>query len=497
MTRTIRFVASVFLFAALGGEAATVSGTVRASAAAGATGTPIEGAKVVLIKVALGGGGGGGAQTRLDSMNTDAQGAFSFDKVDTGTALLNASKEGYANGTGFTTVAADTGAYTVNITLRPPADSTPGKLKGTVHAGTAAGAGVAGATVIVSRSGGGGGGGGFVPDTLTADAQGHFELDSLPPATYTVRGSATGYQNGTATATVRARDSADVNVVLLPENASGSISGKVVKAADGSAVAGAQIVLTRGGGGGGGTTFTPDTVKSGSDGAYKLDSVPVGQGYTATVKADGYQTAVSTGISVAFEQNREVGFYLVPAVADDTTHGSVAGLVTDSSHKALAGVRVILSRTAGGGGGTATADTMETDAQGRFLFASVTAQTGYRLSISLSGYQSASSNNVNVVAGQTVVSNVLLQKSTAIRVAGAASRMRLVSGSAGGLRLELAAASTPARVRVYDAAGTIRFAGSLAAGATSLDLPASGGRAGYVLVERGGEIRRLQATPLR
>lgn len=494
MTRIIRFAAPLFLFAALGGQAATITGTVRATAAAGATGAPIEGAKVVLIKAALGGGAGGGAQTRIDSMNTDAQGAFAFEKVDTGTALVTASKEGYANGTGFAAVAADTGHYTVNITLRPPADTTPGMLTGTVRAGSAQGTPVAGATVIVSR--GGGGGGTATADTLKADAQGHFEIASLAPATYSVRASATGYQNGSANATVRARDTTAVNVVLLPENAAGSISGKVVKAAGGAAVAGAHVILSRTGGGGGGAgAFTPDTLESGADGSYKFDSVPVQQGYVVTVKTETYQSAVIAGISVAFEQNREADFFLVPVVMDDTTHGSVAGQVTDSAHKALPGVRVILSRTAGGGGGggTATADTLETDAQGRFLFPSVTAQTGYRLSLSLTGYQNASAFNLNVVAGQTATSNLVMQKASSIRAVRAGERMRLLAGRDGRLTLEMPAGPAAARVRVYDLAGAVRFAGSMAAGATRLEIPWANGRAGYVVVERGGERIRLPA----
>jgi hypothetical protein len=496
MTRIIRFAAPLFLFAALGGQAATLSGNVRATAAAGATGTPIEGAKVVLIKVALGGGGaGGGAQTRIDSVNTDAQGAYSFDKVDTGTALINASKEGYANGTGFTAVAADTGHYTVNITLRPPADTTPGMLTGTVRAGSAQGTPIAGATVIVARNGGGGGA--AVADTLEADAQGHFGIASLAPATYSVRASATGYLNGTANATVRARDTTEVNVVLLPENASGSISGKVAKAAGGSAVSGAHVILSRTGGGGGAGTFTPDTAETGADGAYKFDSVPVQQGYVLTVKTDSYQTAVTTGISVAFEQNREADFFLVPVVMDDTSHGSVAGQVTDSAHKALEGVRVILSRTAGAGGGAATADTIETDADGRFLFASVTAQTGYRLSLSLTGYQGASAFNLNVTVGQTVVSNLVMQKASGIRAVGAGERMRLLAGRDGRLTLEMPAGPSPARVRVYDLAGAVRFQGSIAAGATRLEIPWVKGRAGYVMIERGGDLLRMPAAPSR
>ena len=123
MGRSIRFAAAAFLWTALGSQPATVTGTVRTAAAtAGGTGTPIASAKVVLIKGSL---GGGGVQTRMDSIETNAQGEFNFAKVDTGVTLLTATKDGYQAGTGFALVAADTGTYNVNITLRPPADTTP------------------------------------------------------------------------------------------------------------------------------------------------------------------------------------------------------------------------------------------------------------------------------------------------------------------------------------------------------------------------------------
>lgn len=496
MIRSIGFATAAFLWAALGGQAATITGTVRATAAAGETGTPIEGAKVVLIKVALGGGGAGGtgAQTRLDSAETNAQGEFNFAKVDTGFALVSASKEGYQNGSGFATVAQDTGTYNVNITLRPPADTTPGALRGTVRAGNAQGAPLAGATVVVSRTGGGGT---ALRDTLTTDAQGHFAVGSLPPATYSVRASDSGYQAGAVTATVRAKDTTTgVDIALIPNNAVGSVSGKVVKASDGSAVGGAAIIMTIRAGGTGGTARA-DTVKAGSDGTYKIDSVPVGQAFTLTAKADGFQSMASTGLALTFEEKRTVDFALIAAVADDTTHGSVAGMVTDTAHKALAGARVILARSTAGAGDSQAADTVMTNSSGRFEFPSVTARTGYRLTISLTGYRNGTAN-VTVTVGQTSTANVTLLPSTAIRaVSPESGRMRLIAGYQGRLILEMPASALAARVRAFDARGASLFAGSLAAGRTKMDIPWATGRTGFVVVERGGEIHRLAVAAAR
>ncbi|MBW8890168.1 MAG: carboxypeptidase regulatory-like domain-containing protein [Fibrobacteres bacterium] len=489
MSRSIRFAAAAFLWAALGIQAATVTGTVRATAAtAGATGDPIAGAQVVLIKGAL---GAGGVQTRVDSMETNAQGEFTFTKADTGITLLSATKTGYQAGTGFANVLADTGTYTVNITLRPPADTTPGKLQGTVRAGTAQGAPLAGATVVVSRTGGGAG----VRDTLTTDAQGHFVIASLAPATYSVRASDTGYQAGTVTATVRAKDSAVADIALLPNNASGSVSGKITKASDGSAVSGAEIVMSIRAVAGG--TPRSDTLKSGSDGTYKIDSVPAGQSFTLTVKADGFQSIASAGLTVAYQASRVVDFALLPEVAGDTTHGSVAGIVSDTAHKAVAGAQVILARTGAAAGDSLPPDTVKTDANGRFEFPSVTAKISYRVTVSMTGFRNGTAN-VTVTVGQTSMANITLLPPVAIRaVSSRSAGMRLYAGSAGRLILEMPASPFPAKVRAYDVRGAALFAGSLSAGETRMDIRWGNGSLGYVVVERGGEFHRLAISPAR
>jgi hypothetical protein len=489
MKRSIGLVTVACLWAALGIQAATVTGTVRATAAtAGATGDPIAGAQVVLIKGAL---GAGGVQTRVDSVETDAQGQYTFAKVDTGITLLSATKTGYQAGTGFSNVASDTGTYTVNITLRPPADTTPGKLQGTVRAGTAQGSPLAGATVVVSRTGGGT----AVRDTLTTDAQGHFVIASLAPATYSVRASDTGYQAGTVTATVRAHDSAVADIALLPNNASGSVSGKVTKASDGSAVSGAEIVMSIRAVAGG--TARSDTLKSGTDGTYKIDSVPAGQSFTLTVKADGFQSIASAGLTVAYQQARVVDFALIPAVANDTTHGSVAGIVTDSAHKAVSGAQVVLARTGAAAGDSLPPDTVKTDANGRFEFPSVTARISYRVTVSMTGFRNGTAN-VTVTVGQTSMANITLLPPVSIRnVSLLSGGMRLYAGSPGRLTLEMPASPFPGKVRAFDVRGASLFAGSLSAGETRMDIRWVNGRTGYVVVERGGEFHRMAISATR
>lgn len=491
--RVLRMAAGTLLCAAMAAGAATVTGTVRTGGQGGqgGGGTPVEGAKVVLI--GLGGQGGGGLQTRLDSTTTDAQGKYTFANATTGFRQLQASKTGLSNGNGATNVATDTGTYTVNINMLAAPRTGPGKVMGTVRRGSATGAPIAGATVVLTR--GFGGTGGAQPDTLKTDAQGKYSFDSVAAATYTVRVTMTGYQPGNDNVSVPAGDTAISDFELMPLNAVGSVGGKVTKASDGSAVANAQVILSRGGGGQGGG-MRPDTVQSDAQGVYSFDSVGVQTNYVVTVKATGFQTAINQNVDVGLDIKTAADFALVAAGAD-TTHGSISGTVTDAAHKALANARVILARTGGAGGGqqATPVDTVQTDAQGKFTFPSVTEGNNYRLTVSLTGYQTATDANVDVVAGQSAVANFALASSSGIgMLAGSQPGMRLRALGAGRILLELPASSASGRVILYDAAGQRAFEGLLPAGATSMEIPSRGGM-GYVVVERDGRMDRRALNP--
>lgn len=482
-----RFAAAGLLCAAMGAGAATVTGTVRT---AGQGGTPVEGAKVVLI--GLGGQGGGGVQTRLDSTTTNAQGQYTFANATTGFRQLLASKTGFQNGTGIANVANDTGRYTVNITLQAAPRTGPGKVMGTVRRGSDTGPAVAGATVVLTRSFGGGGGAG--PDTAKTDAQGKYAFDSVAAANYSLRVTATGYGAETGNVTVPAGDTATADFALMPLNAAGSIGGKVTKASDGSAVAGAQVILTRAGFGGGGGAFRPDTVQTNAQGAYSFDSVGVQTNYVVTVKASGFQTAVNQNVDVALDAKAISDFALI-AAGTDTANGSISGTVTDAAGKALQGARVILARGGGGGQQGQPVDTVQTDAQGKFSFPSVPEQNNYRLTVSLTGYQTATDANVDVVGGQSAVANFALAGSSGIRaIAAGPERMRVRALAPGRLLLEVPASAASGRVILYDASGQRAFEGLLPAGASSLEIPSRGGM-GYVVVEREGRMDRRAFVP--
>lgn len=485
--------------------AATLNGTVRTGGGAGTAGTPVEGAKIVLLS---GGGGGGGGQQRLDSAMTDAQGRYTFGNATVGFRQVLATKAGLQNGTASINILAATGTYTANITMAAPPDTTPGTVTGTVRRGSATGAPIANAQVILSRGFGGGGPGGggaaFTPDTVATDAQGKYRFTGIPPQNnYSVRVTATGYLpsvNSDVDVAGGAVVTADFN--LRPANASGSVTGKVTKASDGAAVGSAQVILSRafGGGGGGGAGFTPDTVLTNAQGQYSFDSVGALNNYVVTVKAAGFQTAVNANVDVVLDIATVANFSLL-ASGTDTARGTITGVVMSPGGQALANARVILSRPIGGGGGGAGTplDTVQTDAQGKYTFQAVAALSNYRVTASLTGYQTGFDANVDVVAGQTAVANLTLAAVTAIpayRPASAGRSGLRLSVSPGGAVLELMESPWAGRLTAYDALGGLVFTSPVPAGVTRMSLP---GKAGvrFLVLERGGMVERLAAVSSR
>ena len=428
MNKTIRLLTSLMILPA-SLLAATIGGTVTTGATGGAAGTPVAEAKVVLI--ATGGGGGGGGGTRLDSTVTDTTGKYTFTLDTTGFRQIQVTATGFNTGTGTVNAASDTGNYTVNVNL---ISSAPGKLEGKVSSDSVAGTPIVGAQVIVRRNTGGT----FTPESTLTDNEGKYVFDSIPGNTgYTVAVSAAGFTSITRNnVSIAGGQTSTQNFLMVPPPAPGAVSGKVVKASDSSALAGARVILSRSGGGGGGG-FAPDTMLTDAQGAFAVDSIPANTGYTLTVSLAGYVTASRNNITVTSGQTTTQTIALAPPPPP----GSIAGKVVKASDSsALAGARVILSRF--GGGGSFTPDTVLTDAQGGFALDSVPANTGYTLTVSLAGYETMARNAVTVVTGQAATQNFALAppigpgsiagKITKASDAGAVSGARVILSRSGG-----------------------------------------------------------------
>lgn len=231
----------------------------------------------------------------------------------------------------------------LGINGNPPAPL-PGKITGVlVNADT--GAPIAGAAVELVDANGG-----VVAGGVT-DANGGYVFENLPAGGYTLRYTADGYNGGSRDCAVGAGATVDVPASLT--RPPGRITGRVLRAADGAPVAGAEIALLDGANAAAGTATT------GADGGFAFENLPAG-GYTVQCAAGGYQPA-SQSCAVANGAATEVLFELalVPPPLN-TLAGRVVGALDGAP---IAGVSVTLLDGTGTAAGTAT-----TDENGQYTF---------------------------------------------------------------------------------------------------------------------------------
>ena len=132
------------------------------------------------------------------------------------------------------------------------------------------------------------------------NAKGAFSFPSVSAGTYLLTASATGYASGSATITVTAGHTANINLHLVSTTPGGAVQGMVKSSASGKAVAGATVAL----GPGILATITDST------GYYAFPSVAPGA-YTLTVTAATYQSS-SQSITVVSGHTVKVNVSLTP-----------------------------------------------------------------------------------------------------------------------------------------------------------------------------------------
>ena len=99
-----------------------------------------------------------------------------------------------------------------------------------------------------------------------------------------------------------------------------------------------------------------------------------------------------------------IGIFLAPGVsAAQIGQGRVGGIVTDAQGAVLPGVTVSVTSTALIG-----VQTTVTEANGRFIFPSLPSGT-YTVTFELAGFQKSTRENINVITGQTLTTDVQLQ----------------------------------------------------------------------------------------
>jgi hypothetical protein len=117
--------------------------------------------------------------------------------------------------------------------------------------------------------------------TTTTDASGEYAIADVPPGTYEVTASKSGYESSFLTVTVLEGNSAVADLSLTRIIVPGAITGAVTDAEDGSPIAG---------------TFVTDgtrTTTTDASGQYTLANMPPGS-YEVTASKSGYESSTST-----------------------------------------------------------------------------------------------------------------------------------------------------------------------------------------------------------
>jgi hypothetical protein len=266
---------------------------------------------------------------RIDSMQTAANGSFSFPGLSVGTYSLVVSKADYRT---YTTpvnqainLTTNPDTATVAVVLAPVAK---GHLHVFVHDnGNAV---IAGASVSAAQRLAGGGLGQTYSGT--AAANGWVTFSAVVAGNYDVTASKTGYNTATSAGNMVPGNGNDtVRITLNTATGASKVVKGTIKAADGANLQGAVITLTARTGGGGVLTLV-DT--SAADGSYMILGIPAGyMTVSLDVAKSGYVTKDTTGVSIAKDTTTVV------------VSLSAVAILPTSANIAKAELRVTMSRS--------------------------------------------------------------------------------------------------------------------------------------------------------
>jgi hypothetical protein len=357
---------SLVMICAVGSQALTLRGAVTNAS----TDAPVVGAIVTLTmgaNVYTDTSIGGGAYELITRNNTTTSG------------LLLVTATGYNLNNQFVTGL--NVVDTVNVALTPTGNTTTGtkKIVGTVTvaSGTNAGNAIDSVLMILSTATG------RPLDTVHSGSNGKYVFDSLSAGTYDITATKLGYTQGAAAVRLTtAMDSIVSNIALIPV-ATGTLTGKVVKAADTATGIAAKVVLTRTVNIGGVVTTTRiDSITAAASGVYTLDNIPVNTGYRLLVTATGYADAQSPNtFTLVTNQTRTENFRLLAVIPPS---GIVNGTVTNSVDDNAVGQATVILRRLNNVNYTPI-DTTTTLANGSFAFTGLAIGT-YSIVVSKTDY---------------------------------------------------------------------------------------------------------------
>ena len=348
------------------------------------TGSALPGVQVILVRRTA--GGGGGTRTVVDTVSTSANGIYSFLRVAAGNYEITGALTGFTSRMVRDTITA-TETDSVNFAL---ATAQFGKISGTVRGDSLNGVLLSSVKVVLALRINGGM---QTPvDSVVTTASGVFSFASVATGVYNLVFSSAGYISKTVRDTITATES-DTLRAFLAHTPKGNIYAVVKKAADSTAISGADVSISLNG------IITPATTAS--TGRASFVNIDAGT-YAITASANGFSTQTRGNRVIAEGTRDTVVFYLV---IPQTSTKVLRGIVRDSvSNLPLANALVIFSS------GNAQTTTLfdSTDATGTYVITGIasTVATG-SLSAQAAGHLSFS-RNFMVLTSDTTTQNIAL-----------------------------------------------------------------------------------------
>jgi len=283
---------------------------------------------------------------------TDQNGAFSLPKVPVGTYVAAAFKAGYFPNHSEPFSVTQGNNSVVSLILGPQVS---GSASGTVD--DTSGNAVANALVVLTPAPSPlATGAPNIPTPLPpffaiTDLKGNFSFPQVPPGMYTATAFKVGYEKTTTGSfTITAGQNTVIPTIVLKTLVLATVDGQVTDATTGKPIAGARVELSPAPTPLAiGTTTTPNLpspvpqryffTTTDQNGNYSFQMVPEGS-YIVSALAQGYEPAHSAPFAVSGPTTTAPKLALTPLPTP--VFGSVSGLVTDSTGKAIADALVII-----------------------------------------------------------------------------------------------------------------------------------------------------------
>ncbi|MBD7965920.1 carboxypeptidase regulatory-like domain-containing protein [Fictibacillus norfolkensis] len=309
----------------------------------------------------------------IETALTDSTGYYRFERVSSGTYLLQASNQGFGTESG--SIRIENGeTSTRNFTLDP----VPASVRGVITSGETPL--VKTVVTLINAEG-------VNVAVVQTDEQGRFFVQNFSPGAYTLVAVNENYQSGKIGFEVVSGEEAEVNFNLAP--LPGTLSGVIVNQLSGSPISGSIIQIYAG------DSVQPITSSvSDPDGTYTINGLQPGP-YIVVITAPNFNT-YTTGVTIsANEASIADGFLLEnPGVVSGTVlsplgtvseaavkvidvNGSVVGTAITNSD----GTFVIGNLSAGTYAVTVVAQGLTSDTQGVFIVAGQTSNVSFNLDL--------------------------------------------------------------------------------------------------------------------